>query len=58
MLFNFDVDGGRNTGAIVDRLGELAGMGFDVAHGSVKDVATIEPIEIIGRDIIPAAASL
>jgi F420-dependent oxidoreductase-like protein len=57
-LFNFDVDGGRNVQAIVDRLGELAEMGFDVAHGSVKDVATIEPIEIIGSEIVPAVAAL
>ncbi len=57
-LFNFDVDDGRNVQAIVDRLGELAEMGFDVAHGSVKDVATIDPIEIIGSEIVPAAARL
>ncbi len=58
VLFNFDVAGGRNTGAIVDRLGELAAIGFDVAHGSVKNVSRIEPIEIIGRDVIPAVAPL
>jgi hypothetical protein len=33
-------------------------MGFEVAHGSVRDVARIEPLEIIGRDIIPAVANL
>jgi alkanesulfonate monooxygenase len=58
VLFNFDVGGGRNVSQIVDRLGELAAMGFEVAHGSVRDVARIEPLEIIGRDIIPAVASL
>ncbi len=58
VLFNFDVAGGRNTGAIVDRLGKLAAIGFDVAHGSVKNVSRIEPIEMIGRDVIPAVAPL
>jgi F420-dependent oxidoreductase-like protein len=57
-LFNFDVGGGRHVAQIVDQLGALADMGFSVAHGSVRDVATIEPLEIIGREIVPAVAAL
>jgi F420-dependent oxidoreductase-like protein len=56
--FPFDVGGGANVNAIVDQLGELAAMGFAVAHGRVTDVERIEPIEIIGREIIPAVANL
>jgi F420-dependent oxidoreductase-like protein len=58
VLFNFDVADGDNVARIVDQLGALARLGFDVAHGSVRDVARIEPIEIIGRDVIPAVAGL
>jgi F420-dependent oxidoreductase-like protein len=57
-IYRFDVDGGKNCARIVDDLSALAELGIDVAHGSIVDVSTIEPIEILGRDVIPAVASL
>jgi hypothetical protein len=56
--FPFDVGNGAHVNEIVDQLGELAAMGFAVAHGRVAGVDRIEPIEIIGREIIPAVANL
>ena len=58
VLFNFDVgDGGANVDAIVGQLRDLAALGFEVAHGSVRDVWRIKPLEIIGREIVPAVSS-
>jgi F420-dependent oxidoreductase-like protein len=56
--FRFDVEGGRNVNQIIDQLGKLAELGFEVAHGRIANVSEIEPIEIIGRDVIPAVANL
>jgi F420-dependent oxidoreductase-like protein len=59
VLFNFDVgDRGQNAGAIVDALGALAEQGFEVAHGSVTGVGQITPLEVLGREVIPAVAVL
>lgn len=59
VLFNFDVGpDGTNVPAIVDQLGDLARRGFHVAHGRVTDVARVEPLEILGRDVVPAVADL
>jgi F420-dependent oxidoreductase-like protein len=57
VLFNFDVGAdGENSDEIVGRLGELAKLGFSVAHGRVNDVSAIRPLEIIGERIVPAVA--
>jgi len=57
--FGFDPgEGGKNVGEIIDRLGALSEMGFTVAHGAVEHVSSIAPIEIIGKEIIPAIESL
>ena len=57
VLFNFDVGtAGEHVDDIVERLRALAKLGFEVAHGSVRQVAAIEPLEIIGRQIVPAIA--
>jgi alkanesulfonate monooxygenase SsuD/methylene tetrahydromethanopterin reductase-like flavin-dependent oxidoreductase (luciferase family) len=58
VLFNFDVgEHGEHADEIVERLHGLAELGFTVAHGSVRNVSRIEPLEVIGRDVIPAVAS-
>src|SRR5919202_2092320 len=54
-MFGFDVSGG--VGKLIGRLKWLAGLGVQTAIGSVPDVWRIEPLEIIGRDVIPAVAS-
>ena len=58
MLFNFDVGDGRNIDSMIERLQDLAAGGFDVAHGSVKDVWRVTPLEIIGEAVVPAVAAL
>jgi F420-dependent oxidoreductase-like protein len=49
---------GEKTGEIVDRLGELAEMGFEAAIGAVANVWDVTPLEIIGEKVIPQAARL
>ncbi|HUK68027.1 MAG TPA: LLM class F420-dependent oxidoreductase [Streptosporangiaceae bacterium] len=57
--FIFDVgEKGEKADEIVDQLGRLAQLGFDVAIGAVADVWRVTPLEIIGSEVIPAVASL
>lgn len=59
ILFNFDVGArGENVDRIIGELHDLAALGFEVAHGRVMDVSRIEPLEIIGREIVPAVSAL
>ncbi len=53
----FDVGpNGERVPETIAALKELADRGIDTAIGGVRDVHTIKPLEIIGRDVIPAAA--
>jgi F420-dependent oxidoreductase-like protein len=57
--FIFDVGPkGEKAGEVVDRLGELAAMGFDTAIGAVANVWELTQLEIIGSEVIPAVANL
>ncbi len=57
--YQFDVGAdGERAGKVVDELGQLADLGIETAVGVVKDVWRIRPLEVIGRDVIPAVASL
>jgi F420-dependent oxidoreductase-like protein len=57
--FIFDVgEKGEKSAQVVDQLGELAGMGFQVGIGAVANVWDVTPLEIIGSEVIPAVASL
>jgi F420-dependent oxidoreductase-like protein len=57
--FGFDVGaGGSKIGELIDRLRWLAGMGIQSVFGWVVGVDQIEPIEVMGREVIPAAAEL
>jgi len=59
VLFNFDVgERGERVGEIVEQLRDLHRRGFEVAHGRVTDVWRITPLEIIGREVLPAIAEL
>jgi len=54
VLINFDVGAnGENVGAILDSLRGLAAQGFAVAHGMVRDVETITPLQVLGRERRP-----
>ena len=59
VLFNFDVgDEGERVDETLAGLGRLAAMGFDVAHGRVRDVWRVTPLEVLGAEVVPAAARL
>jgi alkanesulfonate monooxygenase len=55
VLYNFDVGpNGERVDQIRADLRRLADLGFSLAHGSVKDVSSLRPLEIIGKEIVPA----
>jgi F420-dependent oxidoreductase-like protein len=49
---------GERVEAIMERLGELAALGFQVAHGSVIDAGSLRPLEIMAEQVIPAGSKL
>ena len=57
--FIFDVgENGEKTGEVIDRLGRMAEVGFEVAIGMVANVWQVSPLEVIAADVIPAVARL
>jgi len=57
--FIFDVgENGEKSAEVVDQLGRLAEMGFEVAIGAVANVWDVRPLEIIGSEVIPQVAGL
>jgi F420-dependent oxidoreductase-like protein len=57
--FGFDVgEDGAKAGAVVQQLRWLAGMGVQTVLGWVVGVDRITPLEIMGREVIPAVADL
>jgi F420-dependent oxidoreductase-like protein len=57
--YRFDVGpGGENAVRIVDELSALAQLGVTVAHGSVRDVSTIKPLEILAEQVMPHIGKL
>jgi F420-dependent oxidoreductase-like protein len=55
--FGFDVGpGGANVPELVARLRWLSGMGIETVLGWVVGVDQITPLEIVGREVIPAVA--
>jgi F420-dependent oxidoreductase-like protein len=57
--FGFDVgEDGSKAGAVVDQLRWLAGMGVQTVLGWVVGVDRITSLEIMGREVIPAARDL
>jgi len=58
-VFAFDVGAnGEKASEVVDRLGELARLGFEVAIGRVEGVWNMTPLEVMGAEVIPAVAGL
>jgi F420-dependent oxidoreductase-like protein len=54
-----DLDPGENgekVPALVEQLRGLAKLGIDEAHGRVRNVAAITPLELLGARVIPVAA--
>ena len=57
--FAFDVgENGEKVDELIGGLRWLAGMGIETVIGVVPDVDQITPLEIIGREVIPAVADL
>jgi F420-dependent oxidoreductase-like protein len=57
--FGFDVGpDGSKAGEVVERLRWLAGMGIESVLGWVVNVDRIAPLEVMGREVIPAVADL
>jgi F420-dependent oxidoreductase-like protein len=57
--FVFDVGAkGEKAAEVVDRLGHLSELGFDVAMGAVANVWQVTPIEVLAAEVIPAVAGL
>jgi alkanesulfonate monooxygenase SsuD/methylene tetrahydromethanopterin reductase-like flavin-dependent oxidoreductase (luciferase family) len=56
--YAFDVgEDGSKAHEVVERLQWLAGMGIETVFGWVVGVDKIKPLEIMGRDVIPAVAA-
>jgi alkanesulfonate monooxygenase SsuD/methylene tetrahydromethanopterin reductase-like flavin-dependent oxidoreductase (luciferase family) len=57
--FAFDVgEDGAKSGEVVDRLRWLSSMGIETVFGWVVGVDRLHPLEIMGREVIPAVAEL
>lgn len=48
---------GEHVDRTVEHLHELAAMGFQLAHGTVVDVGSIRPLELMAEKVLPALAS-
>ncbi len=58
-MFPLDVgEDGSKVGDLIGQLRRLAGMGIQTVLGVVPNIYKITPLEIIGREIIPAVADL
>jgi F420-dependent oxidoreductase-like protein len=49
---------GELAGAVTEQIASLGELGFDMVIGSVADVWTLRPIEVIGTQVIPAVATI
>jgi alkanesulfonate monooxygenase SsuD/methylene tetrahydromethanopterin reductase-like flavin-dependent oxidoreductase (luciferase family) len=47
---------GSKVKELIDRLYGLAGMGIQTVFGAVPQVDRINPLEVLGREVIPAVA--
>ncbi len=57
--YAFDVgEDGSRVGKLIEELRELAAMGIETVLGAVPHVYRIKPLEIIGREVIPAIANV
>src|SRR2546423_9048898 len=57
--FAFDVgEDGSKVGELIEHLRALASMGIETVLGVVPQVYRVKPLEVIGREVIPAVADL
>lgn len=48
---------GEHVDQTIEHLHQLAALGFQVAHGTVADVGSIRPLELMVEQVLPALAS-
>ncbi|MEV7629724.1 LLM class F420-dependent oxidoreductase [Actinoplanes sp. NPDC089786] len=59
VLYNWDLgEKGERVGEIIDDLRRLAGHGFTVAHGGLRNAWDTKQFEIFQKEIVPAAEAL
>ncbi len=59
VLYRFDLgERGERVNEVVDDLGRLAALGVDVAHGTFARVWEPRTMELVGSELVPAAAGL
>jgi F420-dependent oxidoreductase-like protein len=59
VTFRFDLgERGERIDETIGELQQLASLGIQVAHGGVQDIWKVTPLELIGKEIIPAVAEL
>jgi alkanesulfonate monooxygenase len=59
VTYNFDVGKkGERAGEVVEDLSRFASLGAQAVIGSVPRVSEIAPLEVIGKEVIPAIANL
>jgi F420-dependent oxidoreductase-like protein len=57
--YTFDIgEKGERVDQVVEDLRNLAALGVQVAHGRVQRVWELAPLEVIGKEVIPAIADL
>src|SRR2546423_1115301 len=58
-MFAFDVgEDGSKVGELIGQLRWLASLGIETVLGVVPQVYRVKPLEVIGREVIPAVADL
>jgi F420-dependent oxidoreductase-like protein len=50
--------GGEHVDGLLESMQRLAALGVTHYHGSVPDVASVRPLEVLGQRVIPVAATL
>jgi len=59
VLFRYDLgEKGEKVGEIIEGLRGLAGMGFAVAHGGLRNAWDTKQFEIFQKEIVPAAEAM
>ena len=51
-------NGSLTPAALLDRLGELAAMGFDQAIFSLQNLSDLEPFDLLASEVVPAATKI
>ena len=49
---------GEKIDGLLEQLRRLAGLGVAHTHGFVPGVSELEPLRLLGREVIPAAAEM